>query len=144
MFEHPEKKSTAFITIGRTPSELYECWQDSSVRARIADHYMDRIVPVATVPGESMTWLAPDSDAPHYRGRIHFHPAPADYGTEVSLTLEPADDPGLLDQVKLESASVVTKALAAKTLRHFKSLMETGEIPSLKANPSTRHNQDEK
>jgi hypothetical protein len=60
---------------------------------------------------------------------VRFRPAPQGRGTEVLLRLD-APAGGTL--------GFVPSAVAGKALRNFKSLVETGEIPTLKRNPSGR------
>jgi uncharacterized membrane protein len=60
------------------------------------------------------------------QGSLSFAPAPGDLGTVATLRLEAAV-PGKAGRLQ-----------AGQVLRRFKSLAETGEIPTLEHNPSAR------
>ncbi len=55
-----------------------------------------------------------------------FSPAPGDWGTVATLT------------VRGGGTGMVSRLKAGRALRRFKSLAETGEIPTLEHNPSAR------
>ena len=57
--------------------------------------------------------------------------APGDFGTEVTISVEPVDDADL--------PPMFTGAALVEVLHRFKSLVETGEIPTLDRNPHARH-----
>ncbi|OLZ39529.1 hypothetical protein A6E15_00370 [Natrinema saccharevitans] len=71
-------------------------------------------------------------------GAIRFREAPAGRGTEVTFRFrfEPAG--GTVGAAVTDRLGVVPESLAGVVLDRFKSLAETGEIPSLESNPSTR------
>jgi hypothetical protein len=64
-------------------------------------------------------------------GSVQFRAAPAEQGTEVTLRLT-------LDEGAAGPGEVLPRWVAGTTLRRFKSLVETGEIPTLNRNPSAR------
>jgi uncharacterized membrane protein len=61
-----------------------------------------------------------------------------DWGTQVTLhfTFDPPG--GTLGNKMAKRLNIVPSMLAEKALRRFKSLAETGEIPTLKHNPAAR------
>ncbi len=75
------------------------------------------------IPGDTLRWA---TDTGTFAGSARFRAAPDDRGTEVALRL----------QTRLPAAIVGPALLAA--LRRFKSLCETGELPSLECNSSGR------
>lgn len=89
-------------------------------------------------PGERIAWRSVGSTTLTHAGNIRFDPAPGGRGTmvRVSMHLEPA----------LGRASVGVSKLLGKdpnfqtreNLRRFKSLIETGEVPTTCGQPSGR------
>ena len=71
-------------------------------------------------------------------GSIRFRPAPGDWGTKVRLRFRFASPSGVLGEAASKLLNVVPSMLAGKALRRFKSLAETGEIPTTEHNPSAR------
>ncbi|AKJ28697.1 hypothetical protein AAW51_2006 [Caldimonas brevitalea] len=96
---------------------------------------------IEDLPGHRIVWQSLEGAELPNRGELVFHSAPADWGTEVTLTWR-FDPPGgkLGDLVaKWLHAPEVAVSLA---LRRFKSLAETGEVPSLAHNPAARRDPD--
>ena len=157
---HVEKS----ITIGRTPDELYKFWRDAQNLVLIHGHFAE-ITPVnaktthwrvkgllqhfewdsvLTVqdPGKQISWMSlPGTRLPN-EGTIMFRPASGGKGTEVKLTqrFEPPLSP--LSSAVAKAFRLVPGAITDKALRRFKSLVETGEIPTLEHNPSARGESD--
>lgn len=149
------------ITVGRDPDELYETWRDPDQFSRIMGHFAEvtaagedrlrwtvhgpagqdvswetRIV--AAEPGDLLRWeTASDAPVPS-EGSVRFRPASGDRGTVVRLTLDFDPPGGTLGTVALERLDVVPATLAGRALSRFKSLAESGEIPTLAGNPSAR------
>jgi uncharacterized membrane protein len=71
---------------------------------------------------------------------VRFRPAPNDLGTEVTLSLrfEPQAVP-LGSAMAALFGGAPGKLLATKALHRFKSLAETGEVPTLTRQPAARH-----
>ena len=137
---HTERK----ITIGQPSIKLYDAWLNLLLRMMepIADVAVsvDRIrwtlpAPLTqtfetlvekTRPGEVLTWTNIDPQGAPFSGSVTFSNAPAQLGSEVALRLF-----STLPSVAAGPALVLA-------LRRFKSLVETGEVPSLEHNPSGR------
>lgn len=149
------------ITIGKPADELYEAWRDperlTQIVGRVADastESEDRVRWTARGPlGRDVTWetrIAEERPGEYLRwesvegatvageGSVRFRPAPGDRGTEVTLRLRFDPPGGALGDTAMARLGVVPDALAMKALRRFKSLAETGEIPTLEGNPSAR------
>ncbi len=149
------------ITIGRPADELYRFWREPGNLSRI-------VAPIGEVapagdgrthwrvhvplgrslewdarvmedrPGELLRWESLEgADLPN-EGSVSFRAAPRDWGTEVMLRFRFDPPGGVLGKAASERLSVVPGALAEKALRRFKSLVETGEIPTTERNPSAR------
>lgn len=147
------------ITIARSPHELYDSWRRPERLAGVMAHYAE-VTPqsgdvfhwslrpsptrvewlaryVEDRPGELLRWESLEGDL-STRGSVEFRPAPADRGTEVTLEFSfvpPGGRPGLAVARLFE---VAPEILARRSLRRFKSLEETGELPTLEKNPTGR------
>jgi uncharacterized membrane protein len=152
---------TRAITIGKSANELYSFWRKPANLTRILGHFAEvseagedrqhwkvqnragqslewdaRIV--NDRPGNSISWESlPGAELPN-QGSVHFHPAPGGRGTEVKLHLRFDPPAGALGEAAMKRLSAVPSVLVDKALYRFKSLMETGEIPTLEHNPSAR------
>lgn len=82
-------------------------------------------------------WRSLEGAALPNEGRVTFRPAPAERGT-VTLKLEFNPPGGALGSAVAKQFEAVPKNLVSKALRRFKSLAETGEMPTLSSNPSAR------
>lgn len=147
-------------TIGRSAEELYEYWRDPAKLALIMGHVADigPAGPKATRwtlkipgrpvswrseyaderPGELLRWHAGEGEPVESDGVIRFEPAPGDRGTVVRLNFHIAPRGGRAARAAMRALRPVPEVLAARALRRFKSLVETGELPTLEKNPSGR------
>jgi uncharacterized membrane protein len=149
------------ITIGKTAEELYHFWRQPNNLSRIMGHFAEitsenggrmrwkvrgpfgRVMEwdaqtVEERPGEFLLWESLEgADLPNV-GMVRFRPAPAGQGTEVSLHFNFIPPGGALGAAALGLLDLAPKMVAGKALRRFKSLVETGEIPTLERNPSAR------
>lgn len=151
------------ITIGRAAEELYRLWREPGTLgqvlgagARVTSTGPDRMhwvvqgpggrraewdaQIVEDRPGELVRWASVDGAAVPNEGAVRFRPAPNDLGTEVTLSLrfDPrAATPGSALASRFGGAP--GKLLATKALHRFKSLAETGEVPTLTRQPAARH-----
>lgn len=151
------------ITVGKSPEELYELWlepgtleqlmgqEDGMVAVNADDGRWEWTVSgpleglltwetelVEKEPNESLRWESVDGEFVSVDGEVEFRRAPADRGTEVTLRLEVDHPGGSLGNGVLNGIGIVPRMLESKALNRFKSLAETGEIPSLETNPSGR------
>jgi uncharacterized membrane protein len=149
------------ITIDRSPEELYEFWRDPINLAHIVAHFA-QVTPrphgithwrvrgplkqvlewdsryIEEQPGLKLVWETIPGSTFVNRGEITFEPASQGAGSEVRLIMqfEPPLGPVGLGVVK--ALKMLPRGIAGKSLRRFKSLVETGEVPSLRRNPSGR------
>ena len=152
---------TSAVTVVTSADEAYETWTAPETQAQIFGEFAD-VIPagedrwkwnvdaplgrslswetrtVEDRPGELVRWEAVDGSALVPEGSVRFSPAPADRGTEVRLRLRVDPPGGSLGRAAMERLDVLPKALANEVLYRFRSLVEAGEIPTLKGNPSGR------
>lgn len=156
---------TRSITIGEPAQDLYEAWRDPETMSKIMGHFADvqpqsedrlqwtvqgprgwdaswetRIVDEQ--PGESIVWRSPADAMVPNEGEVRFSDAPGDRGTEVTLTISFDPPGGSVGSAAARRLDLVPEAIAGKALSRFKSLVESGEIPSLDENPSARGSGD--
>ena len=89
-------------------------------------------------PPELILWESTKDSAVKTQGWVRFRPAPADFGTEVTLHLALSPPGGMVVEALAKRMRAIPAMRAMKVLRRFKSLAETGEIPTLDHNPSAR------
>jgi len=149
------------ITVAASAEDAYEGWRDPDSFARIVDHVADvtersddrlhwrvegpagrdltwetRIVEAD--PGQILRWTTTDDARIGHEGEVRFSSAPGDRGTQVtcSVTMDPPG--GALGRSALARLDLLPEALVGEALRRSKRLVETGEVPTLEANPSGR------
>ncbi|WP_224270490.1 SRPBCC family protein [Haloprofundus salinisoli] len=150
-------------TVGKSADELDELWRDPETLTRVASgvaevtledeeegRYRWRVdAPLGRTltwetrivedrPGELLRWTSVDGSSVAAEGSLRFRPAPADRGTEVTLHLRFDPPGGSVGSAAMNLLGVVPETLVSKMLYRFKSLAETGEIPTLDRNPSAR------
>ena len=154
------------ITIGKSPQELYDFWRNPQNLAKINAHFAD-VTPLEgdelthwrvhspidrtiewdsevteELPGQKLSWKSrPGTELPN-DGSVQFQPAPGDRGTEVRVRFRFELPLGAAGKKLAKSLDFVPGAIAQESLRRFKSLVETGEIPTLSHNPSGRGSSD--
>jgi uncharacterized membrane protein len=150
------------ITIGKTTDELYQRWVDpktlpqimaglATVRALgggrmhwkvegpLGRTYEWDSEAVDDQPGRGIGWRSLPSTAISNDGSVRFHPAPADRGTVVTLHLRFDRLGGALGNAAVKLLGTMPLDLAVDgVLRRFKSLAETGEIPTTERQPAAR------
>ena len=149
------------ITVGRPADELSELVRETENLDRIAGPFaevtaagedrhrwtvegpLDRELSwetrvVEDQPGELLRWEPVDGAAWLEDWSVHFGSAPGDRGTKVTLRIRFDPSEGPRAGGSLERLGVVPETVAGAALDRFKSLAETGEIPTLERNPSAR------
>ncbi len=152
------------ITIRASEDELYRLWRDPQHLSRIMDHFATVtavdggrhywVIPlpigqiawntrtVAEHPSESLRWEPLAGPRIFDDVSVHFRPAPGDRGTEVTLRIRFALPSGIVGCVVMGRIDTGLGLLVNTVLRRSKSLVETGEIPTLAHNPSARGSGD--
>ena len=86
-------------------------------------------------PGERIAWHSLEGADLDQRGEVRFQPAPGQRGTEVRLKMDMISAGGLLGAAA-RFLKGLPEQMLHEDLRHFKQLMETGEIPTITDQPS--------
>lgn len=129
------------MTINRSPDDMYRFWQDfDSVSA---------LTSADTIPmreqgqkiieekeNERRAWNELKEAVVDHGGYVHFEHAPDDRSTEVRVTFEYNAPGGKLGTRAAKLLSKPTKLQHTEKLRHFKEVMEAGEIPTTKGQPT--------
>lgn len=159
----PEVKRS--ITIGKSPEELYAFWRNPDNLAKVVAHFAevtpqrDGILhwrvrgPLKQVfewdsehteeqPNRVLSWQSLPGSSLLNQGRITFEPGPDGVGTEVTLRMQFEPPLGGIGAGLVNAFHKIPRTIAGQTLRRFKSLAETGEIPTLAQNPSGRGSWD--
>lgn len=155
------------IIVGRPAEDLAEYWRDPGHLDRIAGPFADvsgdpgaedrhhwradaplgrslewEALLVEDEPGDRLRWQSLEGAPIGYECTISFEPAPGDRGTLVDLEIEYDPPGGAIGDAVLSRFGTPVDLVAGESLRRFKSLAETGEIPSTEANPSGRGSGD--
>ncbi|MES2461527.1 MAG: SRPBCC family protein, partial [Armatimonadota bacterium] len=93
-------------------------------------------------PGELVRWEMLDGASLPGEGALSLKPAPGDRGTEATLRFHFDLPGGAVGNGVAKVLGSVPKVAAAKALRRFKSLAETGEIPTTRPQPAARADKD--
>jgi uncharacterized membrane protein len=151
------------ITIGRDPAEVEALFRDPERLSRVFGHFAQlrpgpdgrthwRVhgrddawlewdaEPVDDRPGERLAWRSVPGAAVASDGEVRLRPAHAGLGTVATLRLRvepPADASGT---ERLAPLPIPVGAVVLKALHRAKSLLETGEVPTLEGSPSARGN----
>lgn len=147
------------VTVGESADELSRYWRDPELLTQIVGDFAEVTAAgearhrwtvdaplgrsiaweseiVEDRPGELLRWKSSENAVLSNEGSVRFRTAPADRGTEVTLQLRFDPPGGSVGRTAMELLGVVPETLAEKALDRFKSLAETGEIPTLERNPS--------
>ncbi len=148
------------VTIGKPRADVYRRWRDRESQPVVWAHFAE--ITDATdhaahwrvnVPlGRTLEWdtrVVEDRDGELIRwestsgelrndGTVEFRDAPGELGTEVTLRVRFDPPAGPLGDAAARLLDDPPKLVLAKALRRFKSLVESGEIPSIDHNPSAR------
>lgn len=149
------------FTIRRSPEELYNFWRRLENLPRFMEH-LERVDvlderrshwvakgPAGTriewdaeiiedAPNQRITWRSLEGADVENDGSVHFYPAPGDRGTEVRVSLAYVPPAGKLGATIAKLFGENPEQQVRDDLRRFKSLMEAGEIPTTKGQPSGR------
>jgi uncharacterized membrane protein len=147
------------VTVGRPAEELAEYWRDPEQLSRILDGVVDiedagedrlhwsvegplgRTVSreartTLDRPGEELRWRSVGDAVVPNEWTVRFDEATGGEETEVRLSVT-VDPPGGSPR-RAVAGRLLPVSLLGTLLDRFKSLAETGEIPTLEKNPSAR------
>lgn len=148
----------ATILINRSPQECYRFWHDfenlprfmrsiESVRVESdrRSHWVAKAPGgiriewdseiIDDTPDRVISWRSLNADVPN-AGSVHFDPAPGDRGTLVRVRM--SHDMPTLSGIAAKVIGKVPKRQVREDLRRFKQIMESGEIPTTRGQPSGR------
>ncbi|HTW37341.1 MAG TPA: SRPBCC family protein [Steroidobacteraceae bacterium] len=151
----------ATMLINRSPEECYRLWRDLNNLPRFMEsvesvriesdtrsHWIatgpgglrlewDSEI-VSDTPNRLISWRSLDADVPH-AGAVHFDPAPGGRGTLVRVRMNHGGAPGgAFSRLATRMLGRVPQLQIREDLRRFKRLLETGEIPTTRGQPSGR------
>jgi uncharacterized membrane protein len=149
------------ITIEKPVGELYESWRDPGHLNAIMGEFVEvsgigegrlrwraklpagRVLEWTTIrtedkPNERIAWRSEPGAPFEHQGWVRFSPAPADWGTVVTLSLGFGAAGSPLAALTNKLLPRVPMALEEAVLRRCKNLSVAGEIPTLKRNASAR------
>ncbi len=149
------------VTIERSPDELYRFWRNFENLPRFMEH-LDAVTVqdnthshwVANAPAgkhvewdalitserenEAISWHSVGNSDIGNAGTVQFMPAPGGRGTVVKVTLEYDPPAGRSGATVAKLFGEEPEQQVREDLRHFKEIMEAGEIPTTKGQPSGR------
>ena len=157
------------VTVNRPKAELYQMWRDFEKLPRFMQHLesvqVDEIDRgrshwVAKAPfgkriewdaevieereNELLVWKSLPGSMVESMGRVEFMDAPAGRGTIVRVSMEYNPPAGSLGAAFAKLMREEPGLQIKNDLRHFKQIMEAGEIPTVDGQPSGRSKPNEK
>lgn len=149
------------VTVARPADELYRFWRNFENLPRFMEHLTDvevidgsRSRWTARAPGggsvswraaiiedrenELIAWRSREPADIENAGSVRFVPAPGGRGTEVHVTIDSKAPGGALGRAIAKVFGEEPDQQLRDDLRHFKQLMEAGEIPTIEGQPSGR------
>jgi len=156
-----DAEAVGSITIGKSAEELERLWRDPETLARIVGNFAE-VTPegegrhhwklraplgrtlewdsrtVEDAAGHGLRWESLEGAELPNEGEVRFRPAPAGRGTEATLRIRFDPPGGAIGGVVTKLLGFVPRLMASRTLHYFKSLAETGEIPTTDRQPAAR------
>ena len=148
------------MTIDRPAEELYDYWHNFENLPRFMKHLKSVTtqgrnshwvangpmgIPIEwdaelldEKPGEYLIWRSLPGSAISNRGSVEFRPAPNGSGTEVTVALMYRNPGGKVGRAFAKLFGREPEQTVREDLRRFKSLIETGEIPTVVGQSSGR------
>lgn len=146
------------LTVNAPVETLYRFWQDIENLPRCMSHIrsVQRLddrrshwimngpvgMPIAwdaeiinEVKNEHISWQSTEHAAVYNAGSVHFHPAPEGRGTEIKVVMRYTPPAGALGAAMATLLNNPEQQLE-EDLRRFKSLIETGEMPTTTGQPT--------
>jgi uncharacterized membrane protein len=141
------------ITVEKPAHEVYRFWREPQKLSQIMGGFIE-VTPVSEGrahwrvrgpfgrsmewdtrvvedrPGEVLRWESLEGAPLPNEGSVYFRPALADQETEATLFLRFNPPGGTLGNTVVKRLRIVPRIFADMALRRFKSLAETGEVPT--------------
>lgn len=156
------------VTVNRPKEELYRTWRDFENLPRFMQHLesvqvdpddrgrshwvargpLDRRVQwdaevIEEHENEMLIWKSLPGSTVESMGRVEFTDAPGGRGTIVRVSMEYNPPAGSLGAAFAKLFGKEPGTQIKEDLRHFKQIMETGEIPTVDGQPSGRRDLNE-
>jgi uncharacterized membrane protein len=150
----------ASFTINKPPEELYRYWRNVENLPKFMQHLESvqasgkRLHWVARGPvgaklswdteitdekeNEWMVWRSVQGEPLRHSGSVHFRRAPGNRGTVVTVSIQFDATSRGVGRSLMEALGKGPEFQLREELRHFKQLMEAGEIPTTEGQPSGR------
>ncbi|GAC1390309.1 MAG: hypothetical protein NVS4B11_05110 [Ktedonobacteraceae bacterium] len=149
------------MTINRSAQDLYNYWYDIE-KAPLYMDYIESVLKTGertshwvaqgpmnktiewnaellqVVPNKSISWHVHGKPITANAGKVSFDPAPNGRGTVVTLELDFLQFKGAFGTGIGNLIGHIPERQALETLRHFKAIMEAGEIPHTKDSPQAK------
>jgi uncharacterized membrane protein len=148
------------MTINKQPDALYRFWRNVENLPRFMEHLESVRVDDQTrshwvvkapagqtvewdaqiindIPNELIAWQTTHADIAN-AGSVRFRLAPGGRGTEVTVNLEYDPPAGKVGQLVAKVFGEEPEQQVEDDLRHFKQIMEAGEIPTNNGQPTGR------
>ncbi|MEZ4869136.1 MAG: SRPBCC family protein [Caldilineaceae bacterium] len=149
------------VTVNKPAEELYNYWrqlenlpnfmehlQEVKQTGDKQSHWVAKVsggVPVTwdaeiveDVPGQRIVWRTLPDSRVEQRGTVEFKPATGERGTVVAVDIQYSPPGGIVGETFAQLVNGVTAQQVKDDIRRFKSLMETGETPTIEGQPSGR------
>lgn len=149
------------VTIQRSADELYRFWKDLENLPRFMKHLkrvrrldarrshwttsapLGRSIEwdaelIEDLENRRLTWRSLPGSMVDHRGSVEFRDAPGERGTEVHVKLEYHRPGGKLAELLTMMFFESPEQQVREDLRRFKTLLETGELPTTEGQPSGR------
>jgi len=157
--ERTNMQTRAAITINRSREEVYSLWRDFSNLPRFMQHLesvetqddrhshwkakgpagskveWDAVV-TEDVPARKIAWKSEGTTSVPNSGTVEFTEAPGAQGTEVTVTVEVEMPAGSAGKLAAKLFGEDPAQQVRDDLRHFKQILETGEVVYSEANPA--------
>ncbi len=147
------------MTVNRSAEDLFNYWYDIEKAPRYMDYIqsvmrtgertshwvaqgpMNKTIEwnselLQVVPNKSISWHAHGKPTTANAGKVSFDSAPNGHGTIVTLELDFLQFQGALGTGIGNLIGHIPEKQALETLRHFKEIMEAGEVPTIKGQPT--------
>jgi uncharacterized membrane protein len=163
---HEGIKVERTVTINRPKEELYRMWRDFENLPRFMEHLesvqvdpsdRERSHWVAKAPmgqkiewdseviedreNEALVWKSLPGSSVESMGRVEFMDAPGGRGTKVHVSMEYNPPAGSLGAAFAKLFGEEPDQQINEDLRHFKQLMESGEVATVQGQPTGRGRQ---